>query len=74
MPAKKTKGILKWGKETPMKDIEKALEGKVEDPKALAASIRRKALGKKEFSLHQKWGKETDPKKKRELKAKMKVK
>jgi hypothetical protein len=68
------KGLKKYGEEKTVAEITKDLEGKAKDPQALAASIRRKALGTKEFSLHQKWGKTKDPEEKAKLKAKMKVK
>lgn len=68
------KGLKKYGKEKTVKEISKDLEGKVRDPQALAVFIRRKALGDKEFALHQKWGKTKDPEEKAKLKAKMKTK
>jgi hypothetical protein len=75
MAAKKKQTAKQYGKANTVKEIEKDLEGSgVKDPKALAASIRRKALGEKEFKLHQDYANAKTPEEKKKIKAKMKVK
>ncbi len=48
-------GLKKYGQSHKTADIEADLEGSdVDDPKALAAWIRRRSLGEAEFKEHQK--------------------
>lgn len=56
MPKKTFAGLKAWAKGRKTSSIEESIEGKegIDDPRALAASTRRKALGAKEFEAHQK--------------------
>lgn len=53
MNEKATEGLKRWAKNKKTKTIEEHLEDKdVDDPKALAVWIRKKALGEAEFERH----------------------
>jgi hypothetical protein len=55
MPAKTMEGLKRYGKATKTADIAEDLQDKdVDDPQALAAWVRKKALGAAEFAKHQK--------------------
>lgn len=58
IPAKTAEGLKRYGKATKTADIAEDLGDKdVEDPEALAAWVRRKALGEEEFKKHRKGAK-----------------
>lgn len=54
LPSKLHAGLKAWAKGRKTSTIAGHLEGKVDDPQALAATIRRDALGAKVFAQHQK--------------------
>lgn len=53
MPKPMAKGLMKYGKTNKTKSIKADLEGKADDPGALAAWVRRQSLGQAEFKRHQ---------------------
>jgi hypothetical protein len=59
VPKGMRKGLKSYGAGKKTEDIASDLEGKdIDDPKALAVWIRRRALGESKFKKHQKWARE----------------
>jgi hypothetical protein len=53
MNEKALEGLKVWAKGRKTSTIKEHLEGKAEDPEALAVWIRKQALGEEEFKRHQ---------------------